>query len=98
MPIANADEVAAIAHLEHALDKYALAIADINPESRVKGRPEPAKLELVEAGTRIFLVKVSNQAGVTTRLEVESPNALAVDNMAICREGTHALSTTFILD
>src|SRR5467141_4309520 len=76
--IAKTDEAAAIAQLEQVLDKYALVIVDINPESRVKVQPGPAKPELVEAGSRIFLVKVINKAGVTARLETESPNALPV--------------------
>jgi len=76
--IANPDEAAAVAGLERILDPYALAIVDINPESRVKVRPGPAKPELVENGTRVFLVKVLNQAGVTARLEIESPSALPV--------------------
>ncbi|HEX8837093.1 MAG TPA: CehA/McbA family metallohydrolase [Candidatus Acidoferrum sp.] len=76
--IANTGEAAAIAQLEQVLDKYTLAILDINPESRVKVQPGPAKPELVEAGTRIFLVKVINEAGVTARLETQSPNALPV--------------------
>jgi hypothetical protein len=76
--IANTDEAAAVSSLQQILDRYTLAIVDINPESRVKVRPGLAKLELVEAGTRIFLVKVINTAGVTARLEAESPNALAV--------------------
>jgi hypothetical protein len=76
--IAKTDEAAAIAQLEQVLDKYALAIVDINPESRVKVQPGPAKPELVEAGSRIFLVKVINKAGVTARLETESANALSV--------------------
>jgi hypothetical protein len=76
--IADADEAAAIARVEHVLDKHTLAIVDINPESRVKVRPGPAKPELVEGGTRVFLVKVVNNAGVTARLETESPNALPI--------------------
>lgn len=74
----NSDEAQAVPALERILDKYTLAIVDINPESRVKVRPGPAKLELVEKGTRLFLVKVTNQAGVTARLRVQSPNALPV--------------------
>src|SRR5208283_3010395 len=31
--------------------------------------------ELIEGGTRVFLVKVMNQAGVTAPLVVESPNS-----------------------
>ena len=76
--IATTDETAAVAQLEQVLDKYALAIVDINPESRVRVQPGPAKPELVEAGSRIFLVKVINKAGVTARLETESANALSV--------------------
>ena len=64
--------------LEQILDRYTLAIVEINPESRVKVRPGPAKHELVEAGTRIFLVKVINLAGVTARLQAKRPNALPV--------------------
>src|SRR5205823_4117586 len=76
--IGNANEVAAIDRLEQILDKYALAIVDINAEGRVKVQPGPAKPELVEAGARIFLVKVINKAGVTAPLVAESPNALPV--------------------
>jgi hypothetical protein len=76
--IANADEADAIVKLEQILDKYTLAIVHINAESRVKVQPGLAKPELVERGTRIFLVKVINLAGVTGRLQVESTNALPV--------------------
>src|SRR6267142_6911880 len=74
----NANEAAAIERLEQILDKYTLAIVDINAESRVKVQPGPAKPELVEAGARIFLVKVINKAGVTAPLVAESLNALPV--------------------
>ncbi len=73
--IANPDEAAAAAEIEKILDKYALAIVDINAESRVKVEPGPAKPELVEGGTRIFLVKTINRAGVTAPLRVFSPNS-----------------------
>src|SRR5258708_33022615 len=55
-----------------------MAMVDINAESRVKVQPGPAKPELVEAGARIFLVKVINKAGVTAPLVAESPNALPI--------------------
>ncbi len=48
--IGNADEVTAIAQIEQVLNKYVLAVVDINPESRVKVQPGPVKPELVEAG------------------------------------------------
>jgi len=76
--IADTDEVAAVAGLERVLDKYTLAIVDINAGSRVKVQPGPARRELIEAGTRLFLIKVINGAGVTARLRVASPNALPV--------------------
>src|SRR6266852_8934342 len=74
--IGNANEAAAIERLEQILDKYTLAIVDINAESRVKVQSGPAKPELVEAGARLFLVKVINKAGVTARLVAESSSAL----------------------
>src|SRR5712672_530341 len=53
----NGDEAAAIEQLQQVLDKYVLAIADINAEGRVKEQAGSAKPELVQGGTRIFLVK-----------------------------------------
>ena len=73
--IADPDEIAAVKRLERVLDKYTLATIEINPESRVKVEQGPAKPELVEAGTRLFLVKVLNQARVTAPLKVTSPNS-----------------------
>jgi hypothetical protein len=69
------DERTAVAEVESVLDAYALAVVDINPESRVKVEQGAAKPELVEAGTRLFLVKVINNAHVTAPLHVESPNS-----------------------
>ena len=69
------DERAAVEELERILDRYALAIVDINAESRVKVEPGPAKPELVEGGTRLFLVKAINRANVTAPLRVTSPNS-----------------------
>ncbi len=73
--IATTDAGAAVAELQKILDKYALAVVDINAESRVKVEPGPAKPELVEGGTRLFLVKVINRANVTAPLRVASPNS-----------------------
>jgi hypothetical protein len=78
LAIADPDEAAAVRHLEQILDNYTLAIVDINPEGRVKVQAGAAKAELVEGGTRIFLVKVLNKAGVTSRLVAESPNAAPI--------------------
>jgi hypothetical protein len=76
--IGNSDERAAVAQIERVLDRYALAIVDINAESRVKVQPGAAKPELVEGGTRLFLVKVLNRANVTAPLAVRSPNSGAM--------------------
>src|SRR5205085_8041441 len=56
--IGEADETAASQHLQDVLDASVLAIVTVNPESRVKVAPGPARADLVEAGTRLFLVKV----------------------------------------
>jgi hypothetical protein len=73
--LAQHDEREAVTRLQEILDKHVLAVVDINPESRVKVAQGAARPELVEGGTRLFLVKVLNQAGVTAPLAVESPNS-----------------------
>src|SRR5438128_1684721 len=70
--IGDPDQAAAVAQLEAAFDPYVLATVDINPESRVKVEQGAAKPELVEAGTRLFLVKVINNGHVTAPLAVAS--------------------------
>lgn len=62
------------------LDPLCLAGVTINPESRVKVAPGPARPLLVEAGWTVFLIKVNNEAGVTAPLRVQSPNALSMHN------------------
>src|SRR5215831_14397688 len=73
--IADVDESAAVKRLESVLDPHVLALVHINPESRVRVEQGPAKPELLEAGTRLFLVKVINEAGVTAQLNIKSPNS-----------------------
>ncbi|HKD50366.1 MAG TPA: CehA/McbA family metallohydrolase [Candidatus Acidoferrum sp.] len=73
-----ADESAAVSELERVLDQHALAIVTINAESRVKVEVGEAKPELEQDGTRLFLVKVINGAGVTAKLQVQSENSGAV--------------------
>ena len=73
--LAGTDEAAAVHTIEATLDKRALVTVEINAESRVQVEPGQAKPELLEFGTRVFLVKVINQAGVTSPLAVESPNS-----------------------
>jgi len=73
--LAGTDDAAAVRTMEDTLDKHALVTVEINAESRVRVEPAAAKPELIESGTRVFLVKVINQAGVTSPLAVESPNS-----------------------
>jgi len=72
--IALDDERTAVSRIQDILDTRALAIVHLNPESRVKVEQGPARPELVQGGTRLFLVKVLNEARVTAPLTVQSPN------------------------
>ena len=73
--MAVGDEEEGVRQVQTALDKYVLAVVRINPESRVSVEQGPAAPELVESGTRVFLVKVLNESGVTAPLRVDSPNS-----------------------
>ena len=73
--IAMSDEPAAVARLQEVLDRHVLAGVHISPESRVKVAQGSARPELVQGGTRLFLVKVLNDAHVTAPLTVQSPNS-----------------------
>src|SRR4051812_31858102 len=72
--VALGDEPSAVARIQEVLDRRVLAIVHINPESRVKVEAGIERPELVQGGTRVFLVKVFNDAGVTAPLQVQSPN------------------------
>ena len=65
----------AVAAIQRVLDPLCLAHVHINPESRVKVSPGAATPQLAQHGWRVFLVKVSNEAGVTAKLRCTSPNA-----------------------
>ncbi len=73
--IGMGDAAAAVVRLQQVLDRFVLATVHINPESRVKVVQGAARPELVQGGTRLFLVKVLNEAGVTAPLAVQSPNS-----------------------
>ena len=73
--IANPDEAAAVSGIQAVLDPYVLLNVDINPEGRVKVEQAAAKPELIQSGTRLFLVKVVNNGHVTAQLNIESPNS-----------------------
>jgi len=65
-----------IQEVQEILDPYCIAYVDINPEARVKVEKGLAKPKLTQGGWTIFLVKVMNDAGVTSQLAAESPNAM----------------------
>ena len=68
--VADSTDAAAVHQIQQTLDKLVLVNVEINPEGRVKVEPGPAKPDLVESGTRLFLVKVSNQAKLRSALAV----------------------------
>jgi hypothetical protein len=72
--VALPDENEAVTRLQQILDRYVLANVRINPESRVSVEQGPARPELVQGGTRLFLIQVRNEAGVTAPVVVQSPN------------------------
>ena len=66
----------AVTAIQQVLDPLCVAKVNINAESRVKVERGAAARQLVEHGWTAFLVKVNNEAGVTAKLRVSSPNAL----------------------
>ena len=75
------------------LDRFSLATVTIDPEARVSVQSRcRADLRSSKAGTRVFLVKVINQADVTAPLRVSSPQSGRVSIPAWSNEirpGTH---------
>lgn len=88
LPVAAINQLQALKHLpydqktvrkvQEILDPFCLAIIDISPEARVSVMPGLAPPILIQEGWATFLVKVHNQPNVTSKLEVESPNALPI--------------------
>lgn len=74
----SGDEPTILAAIDRLLGTRCLAEVRINPESRTSIARGPAAPRLVEQGWRAFLVKVRNEAGVTARLTIESPQARPV--------------------
>ncbi|WAC10980.1 CehA/McbA family metallohydrolase [Dyadobacter pollutisoli] len=60
--------------IQKILDPYCLNIVTINPEGRVKVDRGAARAVLTQGGWTSFLVKIHNEAGITAKLEAESPN------------------------
>lgn len=65
-----------IEQVQDILDPYCLAAVHINPEGRVKTERGQAEAKLMQHGWTSFLVKIYNEAGATSQIEVESVNAL----------------------
>ena len=74
----SSDSASAVNRVEQVLAPRVLAEIRINPESRVSITRGAADAQLVEHGWRAFLLKVQNEAGVTAKLTVESPQARPV--------------------
>jgi len=72
------EELRAVEALQSVLDERVLAAVNVNPESRVKVARGPAPARLHQQGWSVYLVKVHNEAGVTAKLRVTSPNAAPV--------------------
>jgi len=63
------------ARLQMLLDPHVTFLVTINPESRVRVERGPATTQLQQGGFVPLLVKVVNQASVTARLKIQSPQA-----------------------
>lgn len=73
--LAKPDGPELVQGIQSVLDPLCLVGVRINPESRVSVQQGPGSRELVERAWRATLVKVHNEAGVTARMQVSSPEA-----------------------
>ncbi len=64
------DPQEAMAKIQNLLDSFCLIGIHINPESRVKAARGPARAELTHNAARLVLLKIHNEAGITTALRV----------------------------
>jgi len=69
------DDAQAVRSVQEALDPQCLLSLRINPESRVTVVQGPAKPQLVQGDWRLFLIKIQNDAGVTSALHVSRSEA-----------------------
>ncbi len=87
---ANADEAAAVREIQATLDRQVLIEVDINPESRISVKRGAARAQLYEHGWKSFLVKVRNEAAVTSPLKIRSPEGLPMSRRSsLAIEGVH---------
>ena len=71
---AESDDAKITAAIQRTLDPLCFAAVELGVDGAMKITPG-ATVEVEENGWRTVLVKVLNHAGVTSRLQVESPNA-----------------------
>ncbi|WP_373495754.1 CehA/McbA family metallohydrolase, partial [Aquiflexum sp.] len=64
-----------VREIQKLLDPYCLFGIEINPEARVKVIEGMATPELIQGGWRSFLIKIHNEAAVTTPVQIYSSNA-----------------------
>jgi hypothetical protein len=89
-----AEDAAAV---QAALDPHVLLVVHINPELRVKVARGPGAAAILEGGFTPLLIKVINEATVTERLRVSSPQAGkaygGVAELSLQRQQTTELGT-----
>lgn len=73
------DPAAAAEKIQKLLDPHCLIGVSINPESRVKAARAAAAAELRRGRESVMLIKVHNDAGVTNKLTVTSPQMRAAE-------------------
>ncbi|MHA4843950.1 CehA/McbA family metallohydrolase [Flavitalea antarctica] len=64
-----------VKEVQQILDPYCIAGVNINPEARVMIKRGAAEPVLIQGGWTSFLIKIQNESGATSQLEVESANA-----------------------
>jgi hypothetical protein len=72
-----ADAVEAVREAQRLLDAHCLISVNINPESRVKVARGPLATLLTRQQASVVLVKIHNEGGVTSALEVSGPGLFA---------------------
>jgi hypothetical protein len=72
------DTAKLVLEIQQLFDRHCLVGVQINPESRVKAIAGEAQPQLAQQGWRVFLLKVQNEAGVTSELRVTSPNGAPI--------------------
>ncbi len=66
--------------IQKIFDPLTIATVELNKEGIARVTPTANKVELLEQGWRIYLVKVINKEGIKTPFRTESPNALPLAN------------------